>query len=169
MTERQAKYIATQVAKMMMPRIKKIVNEAVKSSVKDIVYESVVQGSNRPKHTKYDTENMQDDWDDELDEVMDLSKKQKRPNKIAESKEELARRASLRGKAKAAQQMESMGMDPNDSINSLILDTEDPEMEQNIQEHVDIREAGKIKASQLSKGDVIEPSAVDYSEMIADL
>ena len=168
MTERQAQYIAKHVAKLILPKMKRMVNEAVKSTVKDLVYESVVANKKENKH-QINEEVDTDDWDLEEEPVVINGNGKSKVNGEKYYNENDFKNAVNRGKQKASDIMKQHGWDVNDMSNQMILDTEVPEMTNDMVDSNMLREAGSIKASQVGKDDNIDPANIDYSEMLEDI
>lgn len=140
--------IAKEVAKLLLPRMKKIVEESVERKMKDLVYDSVVNGKKKPISEA-------DDWDDE-------PKNGHSVESTNEAKKAIAERSKNRAREIGEKFFSKDEMD-------LIMDTEVPDLNPSSVSESVMKSAGSVKASELSKHDNVDPEMIDYSEMLADL
>ncbi len=165
-TEQLSKNIALEVAKLLLPRIKKIIKEEVQATVKDLVYESVISRSKKVR-SLYENDELEDDEPSER-----VPAKKTSSNNVSEAKEAVARRqhemaARQKGAAVAKKlfgndmlaDLVMDAVDPAERINNKILERENRILSTPV---VDVSE---IKAEDVATGK-IDPENIDFSRYL---
>lgn len=174
-SDQLSKEIALATAKLLMPKIRKLVKEEFKNLQKEMIYEQF-QAKKKKKYadggsSMFDAEYSNDDIfaDDDEEEINESRSRssKRRPENTIRAKSAVANRA----KSKARELYEKF----NDPVMALIADTEIPDEgeEMGLSAKIDnrtISEAGTINASNLGKEDIVnDPSQINYSDLIADI
>jgi len=168
--EQLTKNIAVEVAKLLLPRIKKQIAESILQLKKDMIYEQHLAAKKvvTRKPTRVVVEEEYDD-EKEVDEIVN----KRIPNKdsVAEAKKIMAKRAIENSREKARKELEKqyISEDVLGLINDTELQTADPSLQPKLDRRT-IAEAGTINASSLGKDDIVDdPSQIYYGDLISDL
>lgn len=169
--EQLTKSIALEVAKLLLPRIKKQIAESVLQLKKDMIYEQHLAARkvvvNKPARVVVEEEY---DEEDEIDEI--VNRRVPKNNNISEAKRALAKRSQDSGREKARREMERQHIDEN--VLDLINDTdtgsgEDRSLSPKLDRKT-LAEAGTINAADLGKDDLVDdPSQLYYGDLISDI
>ena len=148
LTQLIAEQVTKDVAKKLIPKLRRIVREEIDRSMKDMLYEMVVK-----QQTPLRNNNFIEDNTAQFNE-------ETQPANVSSAKNYIAQRQA--SKAKAQQLLESK-FKSDDPYSSLIMDVEDPQEELDIQqEHImsaPMKDVGEVTA-----GDVTMPENIDYTE-----
>ena len=148
LTQMIADQVTKDVAKKLIPKLRRIVREEIDRSIKDMLYEMVIK-----QQTPLRNNNFIEDNTVQFNE-------EAQPENVSSAKNFIAQRQASRSKA---QQILESKFKSDDPMASLILDVEDPQEELNIQqEH--IMSAPMKNVAEVSAGDVTMPENIDYSE-----
>ena len=148
LTQLIAEQVTKDVAKKLIPKLRRIVREEIDRSMKDMLYEMVVK-----QQTPLRNNNFIEDNTAQFNE-------ETQPENVSTAKNFIAQRQASRAKAQKILENKFKSDDP---IASLIMDTEDPQEEMNIQqEH--LMSAPMKDISEVSKGDMTMPENIEYSE-----
>ena len=148
LTKLIAEQVTKDVAKKLIPKLRRVVREEIDRSMKDMVYEMVLK-----QQVPLRNNNVVDDNIAQFNEAA-------QPENVSSAKSFIANRQASRAKAKHILESKFKSDDP---LASLIMDTEDPQEELNIQqEH--IMAAPMKDISEVSNGDMTMPENIDYSQ-----
>ena len=146
LTKLIAEQVTKDVAKKLIPKLRRVVREEIDRSMKDMVYEMVMK-----QHTPL--QNVVEENMAEFDETF-------QPENVSSAKSFIAQRQASR--AKAQKVLESKFKD-DDPFANLIMDAADPQEEENLKQEQML--AGPMKkVTEVSKGDVTMPENIDFSE-----
>ena len=136
------------VAKKLIPKLRRIVREEVERGMKDLLYEMVVkQGKPLRGNDTLQTE------------------EEDRPQNVSSAKTFIAKRQASRAKA---QQLIEKNFKDDDPFADLILNAEDPQEDLDIQQEQILDQPMK-KSKDVSKGDSTLPENIDFSEHMEKL
>ena len=145
LTKLIAEQVTKDVAKKLIPKLRRVVREEIDRSMKDMVYEMVMK-----QHTPL--QNVVEENMAEFDETF-------QPENVSSAKSFIAQRQASR--AKAQKVLESKFKD-DDPFANLIMDAADPQEEENLKQEQML--AGPMKkVTEVSKGDVTMPENIDFS------
>ena len=140
--------VTRDVAKKLIPKLRRIVREEVERGMKDLLYEMVVkQGKPLRGNDTLQTE------------------EEDRPQNVSSAKTFIAQRQA--SKAKAKQIIENNFKD-DDPFADLILNAEDPQEDVDAQQEQLLEQPMK-KSKDVSKGDSIMPENIDFTEHMEKL
>ena len=140
--------VTRDVAKKLIPKLRRIVMEEVERGMKDLLYEMVVkQGMPLRGNDALQTE------------------EEDRPQNVSSAKTFIAQRQA--SKAKAKQIIENNFKD-DDPFADLILNAEDPQEDLDAQQEQLLEQPMK-KSKDVSKGDSIMPENIDFTEHMEKL
>ena len=147
LTKLIAEQVTNDVAKKLIPKLRRVVREEVERGMKDLLYEMVVkQGlplrGNDTLHTE-----------------------EERPKNVSTAKTFIAKRQASRAKA---QQLIENNFKDDDPFADLILSAEDPQEELDIQQEQMLDQPMK-KSKDVSKGDGTMPENIDFTEHMEKL
>jgi hypothetical protein len=145
--------ISKNVARLILPRMKRMIGESIDLKVKDFVFEAVMNYKEKQKSI-----------------TEELIPEKKSVASIEETKKELAKRA--RAKAKSLKEKARAANIDDDTFNLIesAVDVEAEELERTkLQDQILTEHAGTIKASEVESGDVVLPEQINYSELLRDL
>ena len=139
--------VTRDVAKKLIPKLRRVVREEVERSMKDLLYEMVVkQGLPLRGNDTLQTE-------------------EERPKNVSTAKTFIAKRQASRAKA---QQLIENNFKDDDPFADLILSAEDPQEELDIQQEQMLDQPMK-KSKDVSKGDGTMPENIDFTEHMEKL
>ena len=144
LTKLIADQVTKDVARKLVPKLRKVVREEIDRSMKDMIYEMVV---NQQKPLKSVVEENTVDFASE------------RPQNTSAAKSLIAQRQASRNKAKEIIER-SMGVD--DPFADLIMSAEDPQEELDLKEQQILSQPMK-DIKDVSKSDKTLPENIDYS------
>tara|TARA_R100000315_G_scaffold48602_1_gene22943 strand:- start:107 stop:589 length:483 start_codon:yes stop_codon:yes gene_type:complete len=144
LTKLIADQVTKDVARKLVPKLRKVVREEIDRSMKDMIYEMVV---NQQKPLKSVVEENTVDFASE------------RPQNTSAAKSLIAQRQASRNKAKEIIER-SMGAD--DPFADLIMSAEDPQEELELKEQQILNQPMK-DIKDISKSDKTLPENIDYS------
>ena len=139
--------VTRDVAKKLIPKLRRVVREEVERGMKDLLYEMVVK-QGKPLRGN-DT----------------LQTEEERPKNVSTAKTFIAKRQASRAKA---QQLIENNFKDDDPFADLILSAEDPQEELNIQQEQMLDQPMK-KSKDVSKGDGTMPENIDFTEHMEKL
>ena len=140
--------VTRDVAKKLIPKLRRIVREEVDRGMKDLLYEMVVkQGMPLRGNDTLQTE------------------EEDRPQNVSSAKTFIAKRQASRAKA---QQLIEKNFKDDDPFADLILNAEDPQEDLDLQEEQILDQPMK-KSKDVSKGDSIMPENIDFTEHMEKL
>ena len=139
--------VTRDVAKKLIPKLRRVVREEVERGMKDLLYEMVVkQGLPLRGNDTLQTE-------------------EERPKNVSTAKTFIAKRQASRAKA---QQLIENNIKDDDPFADLILSAEDPQEELDIQQEQMLDQPMK-KSKDVSKGDATMPENIDFTEHMEKL
>ena len=139
--------VTRDVAKKLIPKLRRVVREEVERGMKDLLYEMVVkQGMPLRGNDTVQTEG-------------------ERPENVSSAKTFIAKRQASRAKA---QQLIEKNFKEDDPFADLILNAEDPQEDLEVQQEQIIDQPMK-KSKDVSKGDNTIPENIDFSEHMEKL
>ena len=145
LTKLIAEQVTKDVAKKLIPKLRRVVREEIDRSMKDMIYEMVMK-----QHTPL--QNVVEENMAQFDETV-------QPENVSSAKSFIAQRQASR--AKAQKVLESKFKD-DDPFANLIMDAADPQEEENLKQEQML--AGPMKkVTEVSKGDVTMPENIDFS------
>ena len=140
--------VTRDVAKKLIPKLRRVVREEVDRGMKDLIYEMVVkQGMPLRGNDTLQTE------------------EEDRPQNVSSAKTFIAKRQASRAKA---QQLIEKNFKEDDPFADLILNAEDPQEDLEVQQEQIIDQPMK-KSKDVSKGDNTMPENIDFSEHMEKL
>ena len=145
LTKLIAEQVTKDVAKKLIPKLRRVVREEIDRSMKDMVYEMVMK-----QHTPL--QNVVEENMAEFDETF-------QPENVSSAKSFIAQRQASR--AKAQKVLESKFKD-DDPFANLIMDAADPQEEEQLKQEQIL--AGPMKkVTEVSKGDMTMPENIDFT------
>ena len=148
LTKLISEVVTRDVAKKLIPKLRRIVREEVERGMKDLLYEMVVkQGIPLRGNDTLQTE------------------EEDRPQHVSAAKTFIAKRQA--SKAKAKKILENNFKD-DDPFANLILNAEDPQEDVDAQQEQLLEQPMK-KSKDVSKGDSIMPENIDFTEHMEKL
>ena len=145
LTKLIAEQVTKDVAKKLIPKLRRVVREEIDRSMKYMIYEMVMK-----QHTPL--QNVVEENVAQFDETV-------QPENVSSAKSFIAQRQASR--AKAQKVLESKFKD-DDPFANLIMDAADPQEEENLKQEQML--AGPMKkVTEVSKGDVTLPENIDFS------
>ena len=148
LTQMIADQVTKDVAKKLIPKLRRIVREEIDRSIKDMLYEMVVK-----QQTPLRNNNFIEDNTIQFNE-------ETQPENVSSAKNFIAKRQASRNKA---QQILENKFKSDDPFASLIMDAEDP------QEELDLKQEQLMSTPlknilEVSNGDMTMPENIDYSQ-----
>ena len=145
LTKLIAEQVTKDVAKKLIPKLRRVVREEIDRSMKDMIYEMVMK-QQTPLQNVVEGTGAQFDTPTQ-------------PENVSTAKSFIAQRQASR--AKAQKVLESKFKD-DDPFANLIMDAADPQEEENLKQEQML--AGPMKkVTEVSKGDVTMPENIDFS------
>jgi len=148
LTQMIADQVTKDVAKKLIPKLRRIVREEIDRSIKDMLYEMVVK-----QQTPLRNNNFIEDNTTQFNE-------EAQPENVSSAKNFIAQRQASRAKSK---QILERKFNSDDPMASLIMDAEDPQEELNIQQE-QLMISPMKKVADVSAGDKTMPENIDYSQ-----
>ena len=148
LTQMIADQVTKDVAKKLIPKLRRIVREEIDRSIKDMLYEMVVK-----QQTPLRNNNFIEDNTTQFNE-------EAQPENVSSAKNFIAQRQASRAKSK---QILERKFNSDDPMASLIMDAEDPQEELNIQQE-QLMISPMKKVADVNAGDKTMPENIDYSQ-----
>ena len=148
LTQMIADQVTKDVAKKLIPKLRRIVREEIDRSIKDMLYEMVVK-----QQTPLRNNNFVEDNTTQFNE-------ETQPENVSAAKNFIAQRQALRAKS---QQILGRKFKSDDPMASLIMDVEDPQEELNLQQE-QLMTSPMKKVADVNAGDKTMPENIDYSQ-----
>ena len=148
LTQMIAEQVTKDVAKKLIPKLRRIVREEIDRSIKDMLYEMVIK-----QQTPLRNNNFIEDNTIQFNE-------ETQPENVSSAKNFIAQRQASRNKA---QQILESKFKSDDPMASLIMDVEDPQEQLNIQQE-QLMSTPLKNISEVSNGDKTMPENIDYSQ-----
>ena len=145
LTKLIAEQVTKDVAKKLIPKLRRVVREEIDRSMKDMIYEMVMK--------------QQIPLQNVVEEKVAQFEVPSQPANVSEAKNYIAQRQASR--AKAQQLLEDKFAD-DDPFASLIMNAEDPQEEEEMKQEQML--AGPMKKiTEVSKGDMTMPENIDFT------
>ena len=145
LTKLIAEQVTKDVAKKLIPKLRRVVREEIDRSMKDMIYEMVMK--------------QQTPLQDVVEENVVEFDAPQQPQNVSSAKNFIAQRQASREKA---QQILEKKFDENDPFANLIMDAEDPQEEEQMKQEQIL--AGPMKKiTEVSKGDMTMPENIDFT------
>ena len=148
LTQMIADQVTKDVAKKLIPKLRRIVREEIDRSIKDMLYEMVVK-----QQTPLRNNNFIEDNTTQFNE-------EAQPENVSAAKNFIAQRQASRAKS---QQILERKFKSDDPMASLIMDVEDPQEELNLQQE-QLMTSPMKKIAEVGSGDKTMPENIDYSQ-----
>ena len=148
LTQMIADQVTKDVAKKLIPKLRRIVREEIDRSIKDMLYEMVVKQQTPLRNNNF----IEDDTVQFNEETQ--------PENVSSAKNFIAKRQASRSKAK---QILEDKLQPDDPFSSLIMNAEDPQEELNLQQE-QLMSTPLKNITEVSKGDMTMPENIDYTQ-----
>jgi len=153
LTQLIAEQVTKDVAKKLIPKLRRVVREEIDRSMKDMLYELVVKQQLPLRNNNV--------VDDNITQVNETAP----PENISSAKNFIAQRQASRAKAQHIMENKFKEGDP---FANLIMDAEDPQEQLDLQQE-QLMNKPMTKITEVDKNDVIMPEQIDYSEAIERL
>ena len=140
-----AEQVTKDVAKKLIPKLRRVVREEIDRSMKDMIYEMVMK--------------QQTPLQNVVEENVVQFDPPAQPQNVSTAKNYIAQRQASR--AKAQQLLEDKFAD-DDPFASLIMDAEDPQEEEQMKQEQMLASPMK-KITEVSKGDMTMPENIDFT------
>ena len=146
LTKLIAEQVTKDIAKKLIPKLRRVVREEIDRSMKDMIYEMVMK-----QQTPLQNNVVEDDT---------VQVEQQQPENVSSAKSFIAQRQASRTKA---QQILEGKFKEDDPFADLIMNAEDP------QEELDLKQEQLMSTplkniSEVSNGDMTMPENIDYSQ-----
>ena len=148
LTQRIADQVTKDVAKKLIPKLRRIVREEIDRSIKDMLYEMVVKQQTPLRNNNF----IEDDTVQFNEETQ--------PENVSTAKNFIAQRQASRAKEKQILESKFKSDDP---FSSLIMDAQDPQEELNLQQE-QLMSTPLKNITEVSKGDMTMPENIDYTQ-----
>ena len=148
LTQMIADQVTKDVAKKLIPKLRRIVREEIDRSIKDMLYEMVVKQQTPLRNNNF----IEDDTVQFNEETQ--------PENVSSAKNFIAQRQASRAKEKQILESKFKSDDP---FSSLIMDAEDPQEELNLQQE-QLMSTPLKNITEVSKGDMTMPENIDYTQ-----
>ena len=152
LTQLIAEQVTKDVAKKLIPKLRRVVREEIDRSMKDMIYEMVMK-----QQVQLRNNNVEDNIA-QFDEAAG-------PENISSAKNFIAKRQASRAKA---QHIIESKFKEGDPFANLIMDVEDPQEQLDLQQE-QLMNKPMTKITEVDKNDVIMPEQIDYSEAMERL
>ena len=153
LTKLIAEQVTKDIAKKLIPKLRRVVREEIDRSMKDMLYELVIK-QQMPLHNN----NVVEDNIAQFNETA-------QPENISSAKNFIAQRQASRTKA---QHIIANNFKEGDPFASLIMNVEDPQEQLDLQQE-QLMNKPMTKVAEVDKNDVIMPEHIDYSEAMERL
>ena len=147
LTKLIAEQVTKDVAKKLIPKLRRVVREEIDRSMKDMIYEMVMKQQTPLQNVV------------EENVTQFGSTQASQPANVSQAKNYIAQRQASR--AKAQQLLEDKFAD-DDPFASLIMDAEDPQEEEQMKQEQMLASPMK-KITEVSKGDMTMPENIDFT------
>jgi len=145
LTKLIAEQVTKDVAKKLIPKLRRVVREEIDRSMKDMIYEMVMK--------------QQTPLQNVVEESVPQISAPSQPQNVSTAKNYIAQRQASRAKAKNI--LEDKFAE-NDPFANLIMDAEDPQEEEQLKQEQIL--AGPMKkVTEVSKGDMTMPENIDFT------
>ena len=145
LTKLIAEQVTKDVAKKLIPKLRRVVREEIDRSMKDMIYEMVMK--------------QQPPLQNVVEENVAQFEAPSQPQNVSSAKNYIAQRQASRAKA---QQILENKFDADDPFASLIMDAEDPQEEEEMKQE-QILSGPMKKITEVSKGDMTMPENIDFT------
>ena len=145
LTKLIAEQVTKDVAKKLIPKLRRVVREEIDRSMKDMIYEMVMK--------------QQIPLQNVVEEKVAQFEVPSQPANVSEAKNYIAQRQASRAKA---QQLLEDKFAVDDPFASLIMDAEDPQEEEEMKQEQMLASPMK-KITEVSKGDMTMPENIDFT------
>ena len=145
LTKLIAEQVTKDVAKKLIPKLRRVVREEIDRSMKDMIYEMVMK--------------QQTPLQNVVEEKVAQFEVPSQPANVSQAKNYIAQRQASR--AKAQQLLEDKFAD-DDPFASLIMNAEDPQEEEEMKQEQMLASPMK-KITEVSKGDMTMPENIDFT------
>ena len=153
LTKLIAEQVTKDIAKKLIPKLRRVVREEIDRSMKDMLYELVVK-----QQMPLRNNNVVEDNIAQFNETA-------QPENISSAKNFIAQRQASRAKA---QHLIENNFKEGDPFASLIMSAEDPQEQLDLQQE-QLMNKPMTKIAEVDKSDVIMPEHIDYSEAMERL
>ena len=153
LTKLIAEQVTKDIAKKLIPKLRRVVREEIDRSMKDMLYELVVK-----QQMPLRNNNVVEDNIAQFNETA-------QPENISSAKNFIAQRQASRAKA---QHLIENKFKEGDPFASLIMNVEDPQEQLDLQQE-QLMNKPMTKIAEVDKSDVIMPEHIDYSEAMERL
>ena len=153
LTKLIAEQVTKDIAKKLIPKLRRVVREEIDRSMKDMLYELVVK-----QQMPLRNNNVVEDNIAQFNETG-------QPENISSAKNFIAQRQASRAKA---QHLIENNFKEGDPFASLIMSAEDPQEQLDLQQE-QLMNKPMTKIAEVDKSDVIMPEHIDYSEAMERL
>jgi len=153
LTKLIAEQVTKDIAKKLIPKLRRVVREEIDRSMKDMLYELVVK-----QQIPLRNNNVVEDNIAQFNETA-------QPENISSAKNFIAQRQASRAKA---QHLIENKFKEGDPFASLIMNVEDPQEQLDLQQE-QLMNKPMTKIAEVDKSDVIMPEHIDYSEAMERL
>ena len=143
-----ADQVTKDVAKKLIPKLRRIVREEIDRSIKDMLYEMVVRQQAPLRNNNF------------IEDNTVQFNEEAQPANVSSAKNFIAQRQASKAKS---QQILKRKFKSDDPMASLIMDVEDPQEELIIQQE-QLMTAPMKNISEVSNGDTTMPENIDYSQ-----
>ena len=150
LTQLISEQVTKDLAKKLIPKMRRIVREEIDRSMKDMLYELVIKQQMPLRNNR--NNNAVDDNVVQFNETA-------QPENVSSAKSFIAQRQASRTKA---QQILENKFKEDDPFASLIMDADDPQEEENMKQE-QMLAAPMKKIMEVSKGDVTMPENIDFT------
>ena len=153
LTQLISEQVTKDVAKKLIPKLRRVVREEIDRSMKDMLYELVIK-----QQMPLGNNNVVEDNIAQFNETA-------QPENISSAKNFIAQRQASRAKA---QHLIENNFKEGDPFASLIMNVEDPQEQLDLQQE-QLMNKPMTKIAEVDKSDVIMPEHIDYSEAMERL
>ena len=153
LTQLISEQVTKDVAKKLIPKLRRVVREEIERSMKDMLYELVVK-----QQMPLRNDNVVEDNIAQFNETA-------QPENISSAKNFIAQRQASRAKA---QNIIENKFKEGDPFANLIMNVEDPQEQLDLQQE-QLMNKPMTKIAEVDKSDVIMPEHIDYSEAMERL
>ena len=153
LTQLISEQVTKDIAKKLIPKLRRVIREEIDRSMKDMLYELVVK-----QQMPLRNNNVVEDNIAQFNETA-------QPENISSAKNFIAQRQASRAKA---QHLIENKFKEGDPFASLIMNVEDPQEQLDLQQE-QLMNKPMTKIAEVDKSDVIMPEHIDYSEAMERL
>ena len=153
LTQLISEQVTKDVAKKLIPKLRRVIREEIDRSMKDMLYELVIK-----QQMPLGNNNVVEDNIAQFNETA-------QPENISSAKNFIAQRQASRAKA---QNIIENKFKEGDPFANLIMNVEDPQEQLDLQQE-QLMNKPMTKIAEVDKSDVIMPEHIDYSEAMERL